>query len=207
MGQSAWGAFALAAIALFAGIDGAHSAYWPSEPPALRGTLAPGFARWDGWQAGIQGGYSNMKLSSSQFTNGPSFGGFVGYNFQWDQLVIGFDVGYKYASVLGFDDGVTQQFKLVDFVPIRARAGYAIGTFLPYALLGGAIGRFNYFNPSTGIGEDNAFSAGFLTGLGVDWLITPGVFIRAEWQYIAFASVGSTLSQVNTGQLAIGVKF
>jgi hypothetical protein len=27
------------------------------------------------WQAGIQGGYSNMKLSSSQFTNGPSFGG------------------------------------------------------------------------------------------------------------------------------------
>jgi hypothetical protein len=41
----------------------------------LRGTLAPGFARWDGWQAGIQGGYSNMKLSSSQFTNGPSFGG------------------------------------------------------------------------------------------------------------------------------------
>ena len=171
MGQSAWGAFALAAIALFAGIDGAHSADWPSEPPALRGTLAPGFARWDGWQAGIQGGYSNMKLSSSQFTNGPSFGGFVGYNFQWDQLVIGFDVGYKYASVLGFDDGVTQQFKLVDYVPIRARAGYAIGTFLPYALLGGAIGRFNSFNPSTGIGEDNAFSAGFLTGLGVNWLI------------------------------------
>jgi opacity protein-like surface antigen len=169
--------------------------------------IGAGFARWDGWQAGIQGGYSNMKLSSSQFTNGPSFGGFVGYNFQWDQLVIGFDVGYKYASVLGFDDGVTQQFKLVDYVPIRARAGYAIGTFLPYALLGGAIGRFNYFNPSTGIGEDNAFSAGFLTGLGVDWLITPGVFIRAEWQYIAFASVGSTLSQVNTGQLAIGVKF
>ncbi|MFZ0259012.1 MAG: hypothetical protein WAL36_03425 [Pseudolabrys sp.] len=88
-----------------------------------------------------------------------------------DQLVIGFDVGYKYASVLGFDDGVTQQFKLVDYVPIRARAGYAIGTFLPYALLGGAIGRFNHFNPSTGIGEDNAFSAGFLTGLGVNWLI------------------------------------
>jgi len=28
-------------------------------------------------------------------------------------------------------------------VPIRARAGYAVGPFLPYALLGGAIGRFN----------------------------------------------------------------
>jgi outer membrane immunogenic protein len=92
-------------------------------------------------------------------------------------------------------------------VPIRARAGYAIGTFLPYALLGGAIGRFNYSNPSAGTGKDNAFNAGFLTGLGVDWLITPGVFLRAAWEYIAFASVGSTMSQVNTGQLGIGVRF
>jgi len=36
-----------------------------------------------------------MKLSNN-FTNGPVFGGFFGYN-KWDQLVIGFDVGYKYA--------------------------------------------------------------------------------------------------------------
>ena len=83
------GAFALAAIALFAGIDRARAADWPVELPPLRGTLAPGFARWDGWQLG----YSNMKLSSADFTNGPAFGGFVGYNFQWDQLVVGFDVG------------------------------------------------------------------------------------------------------------------
>jgi outer membrane immunogenic protein len=116
------------------------------------------------------------------------------------------DIGYKYASVLDFNDGVTQ-FKLVDYVPIRARAGFAIGTFLPYALLGGAIGRFNYSFPALGTGKDNAFNAGFLTGLGVDWLITPGVFVRAEWEYIAFASVGGTMSQLNTGQLAIGVTF
>ena len=53
-------------------------------------------------------------------------------------------------------------------VPIRARAGYAVGPFLPYALLGGAIGRFNYGNPTLGRGKINAFNAGFLTGLGVD---------------------------------------
>jgi hypothetical protein len=59
------------------------------------------------------------------------------------------EIGYKFASVLDFNDGVTQ-FKLVDYMPIRARAGYAIGTFLPYALLGGAIGRFNYSFPRFG---------------------------------------------------------
>src|SRR5262245_30184706 len=198
------GAFALAAIALFAGSDRAYSADWPLDAPPLRGTIAPSFARWDGWQVGIEGGYSNLNVSVG-FTNGANFGGFFGYNWQWDQLVLGFDVGYKYASVLDFVDGTnTFQFKLVDYVPIRGRAGYAIGPFLPYALLGGAIGRFNYGNPIAGTGKTNAFNGGFLTGLGVDWLITPGVFVRAEWEYIAFAGLNGTTSQLNTGQLAIG---
>src|SRR5262249_53886969 len=72
---------------------------------------------------------------------------------------------------------------------------------------GGAIGRFNHSDPSTGIGKNNAFNAGFLASVGVDWLITPGVFVRAEWEYIAFATLNGTMAQVNTGQLAIGVKF
>ena len=66
------GAFALAAIVTFAGMDRAHSADWPLDPPPLRGTIAPSFARWDGWQVG----YTNMQVSSGNFTNGPAFGGF-----------------------------------------------------------------------------------------------------------------------------------
>jgi len=31
----------------------------------------------------------------------------------------------------------------------------------------------------------------------------PGVFVRAEWE----ATLNGTMAQVNTGQLAIGVKF
>jgi hypothetical protein len=41
----------------------------------------------------------------------------------------------------------------------------------------------------------------------VDWLITPGVFVRAEWEYTAFASLNGTRARLNTGNLAIGVKF
>ena len=58
-----------------------------------------------------------------------------------------------------------------------------------------------------GTGKTNAFNAGFVTGLGVDWLITPGVFVRAEWEYTAFASLNGTQARLNTGNLAIGVKF
>lgn len=50
-------------------------------------------------QFGLLAGYSNMTIPSNT-TNGPVFGGFLGYNVQWDQLVVGFDLGYKYPSVL-----------------------------------------------------------------------------------------------------------
>ena len=39
--------------------------------------------------------------------------------------------------------------KLVDYATLRARAGYAFGQFLPYALVGGAVGRFNYSTSAT----------------------------------------------------------
>jgi opacity protein-like surface antigen len=90
-----------------------------------------------------------------------------------------------------------------------ARAGYAIGQFLPYAVLGVAIGRFNYGSVIGGlfVGKDNAFDAGFVTGLGVDWAVTPGIFLRAEWEYIAFAAVNGTRAQTNTGLIGGGVRF
>jgi outer membrane immunogenic protein len=177
----------------------------------LRGSLAPtGFIRWDGWQFGVQGGFANMEAQGFHTTNGPVFGGFLGYNGQWDQLVLGVDVGYKYASVL--DASVeTARFKLNDYATVRVRAGYAMGQFLPYALVGAAVGRFNYANLNIGtgafVGEDNAFDSGVVAGLGVDWAVTPAIFVRAEWEFIAFARLNSTISQINTGSLGIGLRF
>jgi outer membrane immunogenic protein len=81
--------------------------------------------RWDGWQAGIQAGFGNMNADfgnstsslvafilrnstleaeggvstwttlPSNTTTGPVFGGFVGYNWQWSELVVGWDLAYK----------------------------------------------------------------------------------------------------------------
>lgn len=210
MDQLTWGrakllrvTIALCSLVMAASADRALAADWP-----LRGSLEPSYVRWDGWQFGVEAGYSNLTTLASNTTNGPVFGAFLGYNIQWDQLVVGFDVAYKYPSVLDSSTG-TAQFKLVDYAPLRARAGYAFGQFLPYAVLGVAVGRFNYADLVSGtfIGKDNAFNAGFVAGLGVDWAVTPGVFLRAEWEFVAFATLNGTTSQINTGQVGIGVRF
>jgi outer membrane immunogenic protein len=168
----------------------ARAADWPlrgSIEPA-------GFTRWDGWQFGIQGGYGNMNTDPGNSTSGslafilrnttlenefaPSewttlspgttnsalFGAFVGYNMQWDRLVLGFDFAYKRPSNLdaGATDSISRRvvtsdqmqhdvsidaqtvLKLVDYATLRGRGGYVFGQFLPYAFVGLAVGRFNY---------------------------------------------------------------
>lgn len=256
--------------------DRAMAADWPD---ALRGSLTPTYARWDGWQFGVQAGIANMRTDfanstssmvafilrnttqenefspsnwaalSPDETNGAVFGAFLAYNMQWEQLVLGVDVGYNYASNLVTDSGdfISRQFvtsdqfnnqvsidaqatmKLVDYATLRARAGYAFGQFLPYAAVGVALGRFTYATTVTvhsagqpigaapGIpfdntntlstGKTNAYIGGVAAALGMDWAITPGMFLRAEWQYIAFAPVNGSRNNTNTGVLGVGARF
>lgn len=158
-------------------------------------------SRWDGVNFGVHVGASNMNTdfskASSQLvgnmlrettlesenhpsdwvvlqnttTNGRSYGAFLGYNMQWDQLVVGLDAAYNRLSSLETSSGPTSlrritvtvsdntasdvtitsqaSIKLVDYATMRLRAGYAFGQFLPYAVIGAAAGRFDYTNSAT----------------------------------------------------------
>jgi opacity protein-like surface antigen len=270
---------AFCSVLAAASLGSARAADWPLRgaiEPA-------GYARWDGWQVGAQFGVGTMRSEfanitgsmvafilrnttienefapsnwatlSSSTTNGQLFGAFLGYNMQWDRLVVGLDMNYKYASTLqatsadsiarqfttsdGFNNAVSitasASMKLVDYATLRGRAGYAFGNFLPYAVIGAAVGRFNYDttvtvhaqgtppappNPNSGAspftldqtatnGKSNAIVGGIAAGLGMDWAITPGLFLRAEWEYVAFSPVNGSRSNVNTGQLGVGMRF
>ena len=267
---------AVCSIVAAAQVERAVAADWPD---ALRGSFTPTYARWDGWQFGIQAGLANMNVDfgnstsgmvafilrnttiESEFapsswaalpkstTNGQVYGAFLGYNVQWEQLVLGVDFVYNYtASSLetGAASSIARQFvtsdgfnnqvaidgrssiKLNDYVLLRGRAGYAVGQFLPYATVGFVLGRFNFGttatvfrqgdNAATGgtygpltttqtDGRDNFFTGGVAAGLGMDWAITPGIFLRGEWQYVAFSPVGGIRTNLNTGQLGIGAHF
>jgi outer membrane immunogenic protein len=238
---------------------------------------SPGYVRWDGLHLGAQIGLSNMNTNFGDSTSdqiayvlrnttleneqspsswttlpantssGRSYGAFLGYNWQWGEMVVGLDGAYtRFSSlqtsasdsltrVVTLSDNTTDSvtidaqssLKLVDYATLRARAGYAIGQFLPYAVLGVAVGRFSYSRNSTVTvdqtplggatqhivlptqtdSKDNAISAGPLIGLGVDVAVLPNVFLRAEWEYAAFGRVGDMRATNNTGRVGLGVRF
>lgn len=239
----------------------------------------PAFVRWDGLQFGATIGLSSLNAnfgnSASQqiayllrnttienegnvsgwttlpsvSTNSRQYGGFIGYNWQWSELVLGVDLAYNYLSSMeaSASDSMSRQFvtsdgyenlvsvatrasvKLVDYATLRGRAGYAIGQFLPYAMLGIAVGRFNYssttrvvgsgsditgsgkspysFDDSATDAKNNAFAIGFLGGVGVDVALLPNVFLRGEYEFVSFSSVNSIRTSLSTGRLGLGVRF
>jgi outer membrane immunogenic protein len=269
--------FAAAALMMALPQERAHAADWPEDILRGTFTSGPA-VRWDGINIGAQMGVTNMDTdfgsSTSQqvayilrdstleneahpsawttlphsVTNGKNYGIFLGYTYQWDQLVLGFDAAYNRPTSLEGQASDTlnrivttsdtvqhdvtisarSRIKLVDYATMRMRAGYAMGQFLPYAFVGGAVGRFNYstsstvtsnetpplptlpytFGPVTQTSaKDNAIVGGFTAGLGIDIALLPNVFLRGEWEFVGFAQVNGLRSSINTGRVGIGMRF
>jgi opacity protein-like surface antigen len=166
---------------------------------------APGAARWDGFYFGAQVGatYSGADftgatkslvgniLRESDFigagvpdwnllgkvdTSGSSIGGFVGYNAQWDDAVVGLELNYNRTSLAlastasigrqpaGFPDSVfidgNASMRITDYGTARLRGGWAAGSFLPYGFVGVALGRADVSRSATVNLVNPAFSPG-----------------------------------------------
>ena len=151
---------------------------------------SPVYANWSGFYFGVQGGYGNANMDftgstaaliermlrnttlesvaqlstwnvlGSTDTRSGSFGGFAGYNSQWENVILGIEANYNHASVRGsttdsmtrlvtpgdgriYDVTVqsTASMHITDYGILRGRAGYVMGRFMPYATLGFALGR------------------------------------------------------------------
>jgi outer membrane immunogenic protein len=105
-------------------------------------------------------GVSSWNVLGTADTGAAGFGGFVGYNTQWDDVVLGLELNYTRSSLNitspsnplalnvtdsegnfnVFSSGSASE-KIVDFAVVRARAGWAFNNFLPYATAGLAVGR------------------------------------------------------------------
>ena len=267
---------AVGILLALAPLERAFAADWLDDT-FLRGSFVNAPVRWDGVNFGVTLGVMNMNTDFSHATsplvgqiltdstveseaapsqwvvlgnsgsNGRSYGAFLGYSTQWDQAVIGFDLGYNKTSgvetsssgsiervVATSDDTAhdvtitaSSSIKLVDYATMRFRAGYAFGQFMPYVVIGGAVGRFNYSNsvnlvdvqtdsgggisvfspPTVTEAKDNAIVAGFVGGLGMDVALAPNIFLRGEWEFVGFGKVGGISTSINTGRVGLGMRF
>ena len=185
---------------------------------------------------------SSLPVGGKIAVHGNGIGGFAGYNSQWDDVVVGVEFSYLHGKfggsqtdslsrifndVLGFSDTVTYQatasMAISDLGTFRARAGYAIGSFLPYLFGGVALGQADIvrtahifgtqvsgvanipFDVSATDGKFSHLIYGYSAGLGVDVMLTAGLFLRAEWEYIRFTAAVDT--NVNTARVGVGYKF
>ena len=131
---------------------------------------------------------AGMTTLSKADTSANSFGGFAGYNFQFEDAVLGFEVNYSrmslntgatdrqsvlYANDAGAAPG--QHFvyhltvdgnaaiRITDLMTFRARAAWAAGQFLPYGFVGFAIARADVIRSATVTVDRDIFPDGATT--------------------------------------------
>ena len=265
----------------------------PMARPPRYVPAAPVYRRWEGFYVGGQLGRTGAGIDFSNSTapltnyilrndvvgphvadwitltkadsNQSSYGGFIGYNAQWDgNLILGVEANYNriVSGGLGSSaaDSITRAFnddsqapsghhytytatvdssataRIKDFATMRARAGFVMDRFMPYAFAGAALGRVDVvrsatvaynrhdipdvtnpvtpplpdynFGPETRTErKDGVFAYGYTAGLGLDVLVLPNVFLRAEWEYVQFFAVQDVKIHLNTGRVGVGIKF
>jgi outer membrane immunogenic protein len=201
-------------------------------------------------------------FNASASATSASLGGFAGYNTEWENAVIlGLEVNYNHVSLSAASAGsiarsfidstnlptghhylynvsVTGQASvhMSDIATFRARAGWELNTFLPYAFVGFATGRAQ---PSTSAtvsssavdypdsqtppitplpplqssaqsqtyGSNGNLAVGVAAGVGTDVALTPNVFLRGEFEYIYFAETYGVQISIVTGRVGAGFKF
>jgi len=118
-----------------------------------------------------------------------SYGGFIGYNWQWDDLILGFEGNYNHTKLFGsatatrcYDAVITScsaaitlgdtnaynatvtamaSARITDYGTARLRAGWVNDNLLPYAMIGLAVGRVEVSRYATATGTPVAAGTAF----------------------------------------------
>ena len=241
----------------------------------------PAYFRWEGVYGGVQAGAgtSNMNFSeapnaiiahalrqstlegefnvsqwpvlSSVDTRAASVGGFIGYNTQFEDVVLGIEGNYNRTSltarqadslvrVVTTADGVqydtlvnaSASMHIQDYATLRARAGWAAGRFVPYAMMGFAFGMADLqrtafvdaivqppavppnpppppfmIGPWGATESKKAFIYGYSAGGGLDIALTSRIFLRGEYEYVKFSPVMGIRANLQAARVGAGVKF
>ena len=190
-------------------IAAATPAFAADLAPAPMEPVAPVYVpfNWSGFYVGADIGYS--WASADADVDGPLFAGtvslspdadgvvggvYVGYNAQFNQIVVGIEADIEATSNSG-DDNLSDIFNLRASADqnwqgsIRARLGWAIDNFMPYITGGVAFSDWdidsNISDPILGdfhFSDSKSFT-GWTIGAGLDYAFTPNLIGRLEYRY------------------------
>ena len=208
---------------------------------------------------------SQLQLLGKGADSAFGFGGFLGYNMQWQDLITGVEANYTRTSLnvtappvpvggvarsipinttlpLSIPAGTVASVNLhnanghldlTDYAEARFRAGYIVGSLLPYGFAGFVVGRAEYSVSATtdatciavantlpvpvpeclgfplmaSAGQSNALRYGFSVGGGLDWALTQNIFLRGEFEFVQFAPISNILVSIVDARAGVGFKF
>jgi outer membrane immunogenic protein len=219
----------LATVAMLTSAYGALAAdvTIPEAPPAA---VEAAVYDWSGLYIGVQGGYSwvdtgyytdippDLASGTTFDVDGAVAGAHVGFNYQWQSLVLGVEGDLEWAGYEGDDDGFDGTIDRLEGNiqgSIRGRIGFAIDRFLVYGTAGWAWLDVDYSRPDF---DDEVLSRtldGPTAGVGLEYAFTQNLTARAEYRWARFDSDsfpftgGSerTLRDVESHTIRFGVSY
>jgi outer membrane immunogenic protein len=167
------------------------------------------------WAGPYIGGFAGGTWSDfSQHAGSDSdlmYGGNIGNNWQRGRIVMGLEGDFsKFNNHVG---GGGTKFDEDWMATARARLGYSMGRFLPYAT--GGLAMTDTVYKVSGIGSSENVQPGYAVGGGVDTMLTDHWFGRAEYLYTDVPNDSATINNVtvrggsgnHTGRVGVGYKF
>ena len=144
---------------------------------ALTGTvaLAQDGSAWDGAYGGVTASSHSGDMlyddGGAFDLDGNSVGLILGYNRSSGALVYGGELSYSDGDV---EEVGNPGFLFTSFLDVKARVGYAAGNALIYGTIGATSSRWTESDESFG-------GRGLLYGVGVDYLVSPTIFLGGEY--------------------------
>lgn len=164
--------------------------YYKAPPPPP--VMAP--PTWAGFYLGAEGGYGwgrARQTDSTGFDSGryPARGGLaggtLGYNWQFNQVVLGLEGDGSWADIHGRTAGIggacdlTCSARLDALGTVRGRLGIAFGNFLPYVTGGLAVGDIH--GSESALGAGSSTEAGWTAGGGIEAKVSDAWSVKVEY--------------------------
>jgi outer membrane immunogenic protein len=199
--------FAIAAAALVVGTVSASAADLAARPYTKAPAPIAAVYNWTGFYIGADVGYG-WGRSTGTLTNAAGLfpvpysldpsgvigGGFVGYNWQVSNVVLGIEADWQAADLnesgnflLGGVPTYTIGTKVKDYGSVRGRLGFAFDRWMVFGTAGAAWGRWDTSYAFIGgvpfVTAGTSSNVGWTAGAGVEYAFTNNWLGRVEYRY------------------------